>query len=168
MKKKLMMIIAALMMSGTMWAQNVMQVVYAESDDGFVNIRQSPSANARKVGEVFQIMEGLGSAIKIGQQGKWVKVSKGYTVGWCNGNYLGYQDWYTGYGKKVLVAKNANTPIYCEEYINENESRDKVFGRVPKGTIIADEFTENDDFYVLTTAHDALFVRKSDVIVRGK
>ena len=164
--KKLMMIIAALMMCGSMWAQNVMQVVYAESDDGFVNIRTSPSANARKVGEVYQFMEGLGSAIKIGEQGKWVKVSKGYTVGWCNGNYLGYQDWYTGYGKKVLVAKNANTPIYCENYETGGY---QLFGRVPKGTIIADEFDDyGGKYYVLITAHDALFIRKSDVIVRSK
>ena len=169
MKKRLMMIIAALMMCGSMWAQNVMQVVYAESDDGFVNIRKSPSANASKVGEVHQFSYGLGSAIKIGEQGKWVKVSKGYTVGWCNGNYLGYQDWYTGYGSKVLVAKKANTPIYCEEYVNENVSRKKVFGRVPKGTIIADDFMDSDGgYYYLITAGDGLSVRKSDVIVKYK
>ena len=56
-----------------------------------------------------------------------------------------------------------------KEYINENESRDKVFGRVPKGTIIADEFTEGGDGnYYLVTAGDALSVRKSDVIVKYK
>lgn len=165
--KRIIMIFAALMMCGSISAQGIMQVVYAESDDGFVNIRKSPSANASKVGEVSEVLFGLGSAIKIGEQGKWVKVSKGYTVGWCNGNYLGYQDWYTGYGSKILVAKKANTPIYCEEYVNENVSRAKVFGRVPKGTIIADEFTDGGDGnYYLITAGDGLSVRKSDVTVR--
>lgn len=167
MMKRIIMIFAALMMCGSISAQGIMQVVYAESDDGFVNIRKSPSANASKVGEVSEVLFGLGSAIKIGEQGKWVKVSKGYTVGWCNGNYLGYQDWYTGYGSKILVAKKANTPIYCEEYVNENVSRAKVFGRVPKGTIIADEFTDGGDGnYYLITAGDGLSVRKSDVTVR--
>ena len=166
MKKKLMMIIAALMMCGSISAQGIMQVVYAESDDGFVNIRKSPSANASKVGEVYQFMEGLGSALKIGEQGKWVKVSKGYTVGWCNGNYLGYQDWYTGYGSKVLVAKKANTPIYVSY---EDDYGYRLFGRVPKGTIIADDFIDSDDgYYYLMTAGDGLSIRKSDVIVKYK
>lgn len=163
--KRIIMIFAALMMCGSMWAQNVMQVVYAESDDGFVNIRKSPSANARVVGKVCVFNHGLGTAVKIGEQGKWVKVSDGNVVGWCNGNYLGYQDWYTGYGSKVLVAKKANTPIYVETYDDKGYA---LFGKVGKGTIIADEFTEDDEFYVLTTAHDALFVRKRDVTVRYK
>ena len=160
------MLFATLVMSCSMWGQNVMQVVYAVSDDGYVNIRQSPSAKASKVGEVLEISHGLGWGIKIDQQGKWVKISRGYKVGWCNGNYLGYQDWYSGYGKKMLVAKNANTPIYCENYENGDY---QLFGRVPKGTIIADEFDDYDGkYYVLITAHDCLFIRKSDVIVRSK
>lgn len=167
MKKKLMMIFAALMMCGSISAQGIMQVVYAESDDGFVNIRKSPSANASIVGKVYQFSHGVGSAIKIGEQGKWVKVSDGNVVGWCNGNYLGYQDWYTGYGSKVLVAKKANTPVYVETY--EGNGGYQLFGRVPKGTIIADEFDDyGGKYYVLTTAHDALFIRKSDVTVRYK
>ena len=34
-----MMLFATFVMCCSMWDQNVMQVVYAESDDGFVNIR---------------------------------------------------------------------------------------------------------------------------------
>lgn len=165
MMKRIMMIVAALMMCGSMWSQNVMQVVYAESEDGFVNIRKSPSANAAIVGKVWEPNSGLGTAVKIGEQGKWVKVSDGNVVGWCNGNYLGYQDWYTGYGSKILVAKKANTPVYVETY--EGNGGYQLFGRVPKGTIITDEFDDYDGkYYVLTTAHDALFIRKSDVTVR--
>lgn len=147
-------------------APEIFTLVYATSDDGFVNVRQSPSAKAAVLDKVWVFNHGLGDAVKIGQQGKWVKVRKGNVEGWCNGNYLGYQDWYSGYGKKMLVAKNANTPIYCVNYENGDY---QLFGRVPKGTIIADEFDDYDGkYYVLITAHDCLFIRKSDVIVRSK
>ena len=42
--KKIMMLFAALMMCGLLWSQEVFTVVYAVSDDGFVNVRQRPSA----------------------------------------------------------------------------------------------------------------------------
>ena len=44
MMKRMMMFFAALLMCGTMWAQEVFTVVYATSDDGFVNVRERSSA----------------------------------------------------------------------------------------------------------------------------
>ena len=146
--------------------QEIFTLVYAESDDGFVNIRQSPSAKANIVGQVLQFYHGLGNAVKIGQQGKWVKVRKGNVEGWCNGNYLGSQNWYTGYGKKVLIANKQHTPIYVECY--EGDIPYTLFEIVKQGTIIADDFTEYSSHYILSSAHDALYISKSDAIVRTK
>ena len=43
-----MMLFATLMMCGFLWSQEVFTVVYATSDDGFVNVRQRPSAKSKK------------------------------------------------------------------------------------------------------------------------
>ena len=145
--------------------QEIFTLVYAESDDGFVNIRQSPSAKANIVGQVLQFYHGLGNAVKIGQQGKWVKVRNGSVEGWCNGNYLGYQNWYSGHGSKVLIANKQNTPIYVESY---EDGVPALFATVKQGTIIADDFTEYSSHYILSSAHDALYISKSDAIVRTK
>lgn len=163
--KKFMMLFAALMMCSSMWAQGVFTVVYAVSDDGFVNVRQRPSASSKILTQLWMQSHGLGQGVWRAQQGNWVKVSVGGVTGWCNGKYLGTQDWYTGYGEKVIVAKKNNTPIYVESY---GENPYEYFTSVPRGTIIADDFYESDGFYVLSTAHDALYVRKKDVTVKWR
>ena len=148
-------------------APEIFTLVYAISSDGFVNVRQSPSAKAAVLDKVWVFNHGLGNAVKIGQQGKWVKVRKGNVEGWCNGNYLGYQNWYSGHGAKMLIANKHKTPIYVESY--EEGVPYELFTTVKQGTIIADEFDDyGGEYYVLTTAHDALSIRKSDVIVRAK
>ena len=43
-------------------AQRVFTLVYAISDDGFVNIRATPSASAKVVGQVYGMLHGLGNA----------------------------------------------------------------------------------------------------------
>lgn len=146
--------------------QEIFTLVYATSDDGFVNVRQSPSAKAAVLDKVWVFNHGLGNAVKIGQQGKWVKVRKGNVEGWCNGNYLGYQNWYRGNGHQLLIANKHNTPIYVECY--EGDIPYTLFTTVKQGTIIADEFTEDNTHYILSSAHDALFISKSDAIVRTK
>ncbi len=146
--------------------QEIFTLVYATSDDGFVNVRQSPSAKAAVLDKVWVFNHGLGDAVKIGQQGKWVKVRKGNVEGWCNGNYLGYQNWYRGNGHQLLIANKHNTPIYVECY--EGDIPYTLFTTVKQGTIIADEFTEDNTHYILSSAHDALFISKSDAIVRTK
>ena len=147
-------------------APEIFTLVYAISSDGFVNVRQSPSAKAAVLDKVWVFNHGLGNAVKIGQQGKWVKVRKGNVEGWCNGNYLGYQNWYSGHGNRVLIANKHNTPIYVECY--EGDIPYTLFTTVKQGTIIADEFTEDNTHYILSSAHDALFISKTDAIVRAK
>ena len=41
--KRFFILFAAMMIGAAVWSQNVFTVVYATSDDGFVNIRQTPS-----------------------------------------------------------------------------------------------------------------------------
>lgn len=52
MTKRLMTILAACMLCGTMWAQKVFTVVYATSEDGFVNVRERPTVQAPEVGKI--------------------------------------------------------------------------------------------------------------------
>ena len=150
-------------MGATMWAQQVFTVVYATSDDGFVNVRQRPSTKAPVLTQLYMFSHGLGSGVLRGQSGNWSKVSVGNVTGWAYSKYVGTQDWYRGQGHDKLVAARDNTPIYRESM--EDGSKHPLFTTVSKGTIIADEYQEDDVYYILTTAHDNLFVKKSDMKV---
>ena len=72
--KRLSILLFALMMCSVMWAQEVFTVVYATSDDGFVNVRERPSAKAKVLGELWMQFHGLGGGVLLEQQGKWTKV----------------------------------------------------------------------------------------------
>lgn len=146
--------------------QEIFTLVYAISSDGFVNVRQSQSSSSPILGEVLTPFHGLGNGVKRGKSGKWTLVSVGKVTGWCYSKYLEEQDWYSGYGRKVLIANKPNTPIYVECY--EGDTPFTLFTTVKQGTIIADEFTEDNTHYILSSAHDGLFIRKSDAIVRTK
>ena len=98
------------------------------------------------------------------QQDGWLKVSVRGITGWAYGKYVGKQTWYTGNGRKRLVAAVSNMPLYREDFSGESEVG-AVFARVPKGTILADEYDTDGNYFVLMTAHDNLLIRKSDVIV---
>lgn len=161
-----MMFFAALMVCGSLWAQDVLTVVYATSDDGFVNVRQRPSAKAKIVEKLWMFNHGLGNGIWHGQQGKWTKVSVGNVTGWCFTKYVGSQNWYSGNGQRVLVATKEETPLYRENY--EDGKPDIFFGTVKRGTILADVFQEDADNYILMTAHDNLFIRKTDAEARER
>lgn len=147
-------------------APEIFTLVYATSDDGFVNIRQSQSSSSPILGELLMFNHGIGSGVKRGQEGKWTLVSVGDVTGWCYSKYVGEQNWYSGHGSKVLIANKHNTPIYVESY--EEGVPYVLFTTVKQGTIIADDFTENSSHYILSSAHDALFISKSDAIVRTK
>ncbi|MBR5686891.1 MAG: SH3 domain-containing protein [Prevotella sp.] len=163
--KRFFFIFVAFMMSSAMWAQNVFTVVYATSDDGFVNVRQKPSMKAAVLTKLYEPMHGLGSGILLGKSGNWSKVRVGKFTGWAYSKYVGEQTWYEGNGQPRLVANKVNTPIYTDNL--KDGGINVLFATVSKGTIIADTYKEDGAYYMLVTAHDNLYVKKSDVkIVR--
>ena len=147
-------------------APEIFTLVYAISSDGFVNVRQSQSSSSPILGEVLTPFHGLGNGVKRGKSGKLTLVSVGKVTGWCYSKYLGEQNWYSGHGNRVLIANKPNTPIYVECY--EEGIPYTLFTTVKQGTIIGDEFTEDNTHYILSSAHDALFISKTDAIVRTK
>ena len=165
--KRLIVFLYAMMMGISMWAQQpVFTVVYATSDDGFVNVRQRPSTKAPVLTKLYMFSHGLGNGVLRGQSGNWCKVSVGNVTGWAYSKYVGSQNWYSGRGHDKIVAAREKTPIYRESY--EDGSKYPLFATVSKGTIIADEYDEDGIYYVLKTAHDFLFIKKTDVrIVSG-
>lgn len=146
--------------------RDVFTLVYTTSDDGFLNIRSKPSMDGAILGEINGIMYGLGDGILIKKGPKWSKVRKGSVEGWVSNKFLGRQTWYSGSGRSVIVAKQPKTTIYIENY--SDGSSYSPFEKVPAGTIIADEYNENGGYYVLESAHDYLFVKKSDVVVMNQ
>lgn len=149
--------------ASTLQAQNIFTVVYAESDDGFVNVRSQPSNKGRVLTKLNQFYHGLGEGVLCGEKGNWCKVRVGNVTGWAYSKYVGRQTWFTGQGRTRLVANKTNTPIYGEDYTGERGL--PLFTTVSKGTIIADTYEDNGEYYILTTAHDNLSIRKSDVRV---
>lgn len=163
--KRFFSVLAALMMGCVIWAQDVFTVVYATSDDGFVNVRQKPSMKAPVLTQLYVFSHGLGQGVLRGKSGNWCKVSVGNITGWAYSKYIGEQTWYEGNGEPRLVATKANTPIYTDNY--KDGGSDVLFTTVRKGTVIADQFKEEGIYYVLVTAHDNLYIKKTDArIVR--
>ena len=143
----------------------VFTVCYAESDDGFLNVRSEPSMKGKILGKLFMQDHGLGRGILIEKGKTWSKVAVDEIEGWVYTKYLGQMSWVGGSGPK-LVAKDV-VAIWCEN--NATGGLD-VFCSVDKGTIIADTYFEHHfpdgDYYELRTGHDYLFVKKSDVVVK--
>ena len=166
MMKRMMMFFAALLMCSVMWAQEVFTVVYATSDDGFVNVRERPSAKAKVLGELWMQFHGLGGGVLLEQQGKWTKVCLrgGEVTGWCYSKYVGTQTWYSGEGDSILVAAKNKTQLFTDNYADEGPL--PLFATVKKGTILGDEFYEHEGYYELRTGHDYVFIRKEDAEIR--
>lgn len=143
----------------------VFTVVYAESDDGFLNVRLSPSMKGKIATKLWMQDHGLGRGVLLEKGKQWSKVSVDGIVGYVYTKYLGQMTWMAGSGPKIVANKNA--VIYCED---NAEGTLKPFYTIPKGTIIADTFFEHSfdgvDYYELRTGHDYLFVKKTDVIVK--
>ena len=160
--KRLIVIFATLLTCGALWSQEVFTVVYATSDDGFVNVRQRPSSKAPVLEKLIIKMHDLGNGVLRGKQGNWSKVSVGNVTGWAYTKYVGTQDWYTGDGETLLIANKEKTPIYIDSYAEDEKLE---FTTLKKGTIIADQFEEKDNYYFLITGHDYLFIEKGDAKV---
>lgn len=166
MKKRMFALVALLMMLGMgsarAQAPDVFTVVYATSDDGFLNIRSQPSNSGKVLGKLWMLFHGLGSGVLRENGEKWSKVSVGEVTGWVYNKYLATQTWYDGTGKHVLVANRESMPIYGENYVDDAGDY-PLFTTVEKGTVIADNYDEIEGYYVLITAHDYLFIKKGDV-----
>lgn len=140
-------------------AVKVFTMLYAESDDGFVNVRSVP--NGKVIAQINSVMYGLGDAMLL-ENGNWCKVkTTNGKIGYANSRFLGSMTWYKGNGKRVLVAK-ANCPLYREDFGKEpaGARRGKPMFRLTEGTIIADEYEydKRSDCYVLVSAHDGIFI----------
>ncbi len=144
----------------------VFTVVFATSEDGFLNIRAQPSSTSPILDKLYGMVHGLGTGVLKERGERWSKISMGDVTGWVYNGYLGTQTWYEGTGATRLVAKREQTPIYGEDYVGEGDH--PLFTTVKKGTVIADQYEEEDGYYVLKAAHDFLFIRKGDVEVVGR
>lgn len=146
---------------------NIFTVVFAISDDGFVNVRETPSAKAAILDTLWMAFHGLGNGVLIEDQDGWSKVSVGEHVGWVNNHYIDYQRWYDGEGDSILVATKDPTPIYGENYVDDDGDY-PLFTKVKKGTILADQFIIHNGYYNLLTGHDYLFIKLEDaeIVVR--
>ena len=160
--KRILVLFGLVLVGWAMKAQDVFTVVYATSDDGFLNVREEPSGKGKILTSLAMAFHGLGDGILIEKGEKWSKVQAHGKTGWVYNKYLGYQTWYTGEGKHKLIAARDNMPIYGEDYSGENGR--PLFGTVPKGTVLADDYTEEDGYYILWTAHDNLFIKKNDAV----
>ena len=170
--KRIMFLFATLFVCGALWSQKtvtpqVLTVVYATSDDGFLNVRERPSSKAKVLTTLPLCFHGLGRGILLERGEKWSKVRVENSIeGWVYNKYMGEQNWYTGNGKPKLVAKQYYTPLYTDNYVDEGP-KFLPYGTVKQGTIIADEYDadEVEGYYVLKTGHDYLFIKKEDVTV---
>jgi len=153
-------------MSSILCAQNVFTVVYATSEDDFVNVRERPSAKAKVLTQLWAMNHGLGSGVLLERKGAWTKVSVWGVTGWAYSKYVGTQTWYDGTGDRVLVAEAPETHLYGENYADEGPL--PLFATVKRGTILADHFEESKDYYELRTGHDYLFIRKDEAVVKRR
>ena len=143
----------------------VLTVVYAVSDDGYLNVRSEPSMKGEVIGKLWMQDHGLGRGVLLEKGQQWSKVSVEGTVGWVYTKYLGQMTWMAGSGPRIVADKE--TVVWCED----NRDGDlKPFCTVERGTVIADTYWEHSfdgvEYYELRTGHDYLFVKKQDVVVK--
>jgi len=143
--------------------QQVFTVLYAASDDGFVNVRKEANPNAKILAKIYEPAYGLGNGILLRDGNPWVKVKVGNVVGYANKKYLGMITWFNNTGGPRIVSYQDTTDILGEDYSGEGNM--PVFTTIGKGIIIADTYVDAGDYYMLETAHDNLYIAKSDVIV---
>ena len=143
----------------------VFTVVFAVSDDGYLNVRSEPSMQGKVLTKLWMEDHGLGRGVLLEKGKQWSKVSVDGIVGYVYTKYLGQTSWTHGIGPKIIANKDA--VLYCED---NAEGGLKPFYTVSKGTIIADIFFEHSfdgvEYYELCTGYDYLFIKKTDVIVK--
>lgn len=142
----------------------ILTVVYATSDDGYLNVRSQPSTKGEILTKLWMLSHGMGNGVLREKGEKWSKVSVGDVTGWVFTKYMGSQTWYDGKGATKLIAARDNTPVYGENYADADDY--PLFTTVKKGTILGDHFEEYQGYYLLKTAHDNLYIKKEDTIIK--
>lgn len=142
----------------------VLTVVHAISNDGFLNVRSQPSTKGTVLTQLYGKFHDLGGGVLRERGKRWSKISVGTITGWVYNKYLGYQTWYEGKGEPRLVADKEPTILYTDNYVDANEKNQ--YASVGKGTVLGDKFDENEDYYILTTGHDYVFIKKEDAVIK--
>ena len=140
-------------------------VVYATSDDGFLNVRSEGSMKGEIIGRLESKHHDLGRGVLWQNGATWSKVRVGDTFGYVYNKQMGKQTWYDGKGNSILFARDYIF-IYGEDFSDSGSL--PVFTSLKPGTLLADHYKEYGDYYVLETGHDNLYIKKSDVLVRHR
>ena len=136
-------------------------------DGEVVYIYEAPNINSKRVGQLEYFYHGLYSDQLIRDLGDWLEIEYG---GYVLADQADVQTWYDGTGESVVVAAKPHTYIYQESYDPDldEESIVKSGMFVMQGTVIADRVEMAGEYYLLMTAHDYLYVHRSDVQVLNR
>lgn len=141
-------------------------LVYATSSDGYLNVRDNNSIKSKVIDKLTDKVNGLGGAILLRKMGDWSRIWINNQVGYVYTKYMGRQTWYTGKGPRVMFANVFSTPIYREDLLDTGTM--PIFTHLNIGYLIADQFREEGDYYVLESEHENLYVKKSDVLIKNR
>ena len=141
-------------------------LVYATSSDGFLNVRDNNSIKSKIIDRLTEKVNGLGGALLLRKMGDWSRIWINNQVGYVYTKYMGRQIWYTGKGPRVMFANTVSTPIYREDLLDTGKM--PVLTYLNIGYLIADQFREEGDYYVLDSEHENLYVKKSDVLIKNR
>ena len=128
-------------------------------------IYEHPYPGATTIGRLYYCFHGLCPATMIENLGDWYLIDDGGVIGYVRASEAELQSWYSGNGKSILIAAKPKTYIYTDYYGEDDDDGVVISGEyVAMGTILTDQIEEfNQDFYVLMTGHDYLYVHKNDV-----
>lgn len=152
----------------------VLKIGYPNSDDGFVNVRTSPHADAEVVAKMTGV-ELMGNAVILESKGAWDVVRCEGKTGYAYSKYITYQSWYTGKGDRRLVAATT-TPIYFSSQ-KDDMTHGAQMATVEAGTIIGDKFdsagadsyviVERGQYYYLANGMQGYYIPKRTVTMES-
>lgn len=125
-------------------------------------VYEHPYPGATKIGYLLDCYHGLCPATLVKNLGDWYLIEG---EGYVRATEAVLQSWFDGDGDSIIIAAKPKTYIYVESY-DEEDGYGIVNSEeyVAMGTIITDRIEEaGEDYYVLMTAHDYLYVHKNDV-----
>ena len=130
-------------------------------------VYEHPYPGATKIGYLLDCYHGLCPATLIKNLGDWYLIDDGGTIGYVRASETRLQSWYRGDGDSIIIAAKPKTYIYTDYYDEDDDDGIVISGEyVAMGTIFTDQIEEaGEDYYVLMTAHDYLYVHKNDVEV---